>query len=135
MLRVDARDLKPVQWTSPSDLEVGSWLIGPGVDRTVASLGVVSVGPREIVSTAVLGVMIDEIRSTQLESFALAVALVLALIAAFFRSARAAALALVPTALVPQRVTVGGESFVVEVPEATTAAELEVPGVALPEAR
>jgi predicted RND superfamily exporter protein len=55
---------------------------------------------------AVVGRMIDEIRRTQLESFALAGALILVLVALFFRSLGAAALALVPTAL-PVLLTLG----------------------------
>jgi predicted RND superfamily exporter protein len=55
---------------------------------------------------ATVAAMIDEIRRTQLASFAWAGVLVVALIAAFFRSAGLAALALVPTGL-PVLLTLG----------------------------
>lgn len=55
---------------------------------------------------AIVHRMIDAIRATQLASFGLAGLLVLALVALFFRSLAAAALALVPTAL-PALVTLG----------------------------
>jgi predicted RND superfamily exporter protein len=55
---------------------------------------------------AVVSRMIDEIRSTQLQSFALAGALVWLLVAVFFRSPGLACLALVPTAL-PVLATLG----------------------------
>ncbi len=55
---------------------------------------------------ATVAVMIDEIRETQLTSFGLCGVLVLALIAAFFRSPALAGLALVPTGL-PVLVTLG----------------------------
>ena len=61
---------------------------------------------RLLITTLVVGTMIDEIRATQLESFALAGALVLLVIAAFFRSLTVDALAFVPTAL-PVLVTLG----------------------------
>ncbi len=59
---------------------------------------------------ATVGVMIDEIRQTQLESFASAALMVLALTAVFFRSFGAALLALVPTGL-PVVVTLGAMGF------------------------
>ena len=68
------------------------------VDRRLAALPagfeVTVAGPLATVSR-----MIDEIRATQLQSFALAFALVGVLAALFLRSARAGALALLPTVL------------------------------------
>ncbi|MDJ0849449.1 MAG: efflux RND transporter permease subunit [Myxococcota bacterium] len=55
---------------------------------------------------AVVGTLVDEIRSTQLRSFTLAGGLVLALVALFLRSLPMAMLALLPTAL-PVLVTLG----------------------------
>jgi len=55
---------------------------------------------------AVVGQMIDEIRTAQLRSFGLAALLVFVIIALFFRSASIAAMALVP-ALLPVLITLG----------------------------
>ena len=57
MLRIGAEDLPAVHWTSEPDLRPGGWLITPGVERMVASVGVISVGERRIEGTTpVLGV-------------------------------------------------------------------------------
>ena len=55
---------------------------------------------------AVVGIMMDAIRATQLRSFAMALLLVFVLLLGFFRSLRFAALAIVPTVL-PVIVTLG----------------------------
>jgi len=74
---------------------------GRAARRVPADWGVTITGPLQVVQ-----VMVDEIRTTQLESFALAAAIVFALVAIYFRSLRLSLMAMVPT-LVPVVVTLG----------------------------
>lgn len=47
LVKVEARNLKPVQWAT-SRVNVGQWVVTPGTAETPQALGIVSVGPRRI---------------------------------------------------------------------------------------
>lgn len=46
LLKIDARNLKPVQWLPSKDATPGDWIASPGFSKEVAGVGVVSVGER-----------------------------------------------------------------------------------------
>lgn len=48
MLKVDAKELKPVQWRDSKDAAVGSWVATTGLNRDPVAVGVVSVATRTI---------------------------------------------------------------------------------------
>ncbi len=59
VLRIDAKDLTAVVWSTGSpELAPGSWLVTPGTQGDVESVGVLSVAARRIGQPAVLGVTI-----------------------------------------------------------------------------
>lgn len=47
LVRVEARNLKPVEWAT-TRASVGQWVVTPGTAETPQALGIVSVGPRRI---------------------------------------------------------------------------------------
>jgi serine protease Do len=60
LLKVDASDLTPIQWSDQNYPMVGSWLATPGLDALPIAIGVVSVGPREIERRMpALGIVLD----------------------------------------------------------------------------
>ncbi len=60
LLKVDASDLTPIQWSDDPPPVVGSWLATPGLDALPIAIGVVSVGPREIERRMpALGIVLD----------------------------------------------------------------------------
>ncbi len=60
LLKVDASDLTPIQWSDEPPPVVGSWLATPGLDALPVAIGVVSVGPREIERRMpALGIVLD----------------------------------------------------------------------------
>lgn len=60
LLKVDATDLTPIQWSDQQSPPVGSWLATPGLDALPIAIGVVSVGPREIERRMpALGIVLD----------------------------------------------------------------------------
>ncbi len=60
LLKVDASDLTPIQWSDEQAPAVGSWLATPGLDALPIAIGVVSVGPREIERRMpALGIVLD----------------------------------------------------------------------------
>jgi serine protease Do len=48
MLKVDVRDLKPVEWRDSTKDAVGSWVATPGMNAEPVAVGVLSVAAREI---------------------------------------------------------------------------------------
>ncbi len=48
MLKVDAKDLKPVEWTDSTVDPVGNWLATPGLSDKPLAIGIVSVAPRNL---------------------------------------------------------------------------------------
>ncbi len=61
MLKIDADDLKPVQWEAKQVPPVGSWLVTPGIEEKPLAIGVVSVKTRKIQQTpGVLGVSLED---------------------------------------------------------------------------
>jgi serine protease Do len=49
MLKVDWQDLQPVDWGDEKSVDRGSWIITPGLDKTLPlGIGVISAAPREI---------------------------------------------------------------------------------------
>ncbi len=48
MLKIDARNLKPVKWSKSAKPEVGSWLATVGIDKEPVAIGVVSTPRRSI---------------------------------------------------------------------------------------
>jgi serine protease Do len=46
LLKIEAKNLKPVQWRTSKDATPGDWSVSPGFDKEVTALGVVSVGER-----------------------------------------------------------------------------------------
>jgi serine protease Do len=48
LLKVEAKNLKAVQWNKSKDATPGDWAVSPGFDKEVAALGVVSVGERKM---------------------------------------------------------------------------------------
>lgn len=61
MLKVEAKDLKPVVWSDRDALAIGSWLATAGIDEDPESIGVVSTVTRQIrPQPGVLGVELEE---------------------------------------------------------------------------
>lgn len=48
MLKIEAKDLKPVKWSKSAKPEVGSWLATVGIDKEPVAIGVVSTPRRSI---------------------------------------------------------------------------------------
>jgi serine protease Do len=48
MLKIDVKDLKPVQWRDSTKDAVGSWVATPGMNTEPVAVGVLSVGARKI---------------------------------------------------------------------------------------
>jgi len=49
MLKVDWKDLQPIDWGDEKSVDRGSWIITPGLDKTAPiGIGVVSAAPRKI---------------------------------------------------------------------------------------
>jgi serine protease Do len=48
MLKIEAKNLKPVEWRDSTRDAVGSWVATPGMNETPVAAGVLSVGAREI---------------------------------------------------------------------------------------
>jgi len=48
MLKVDAKDLTPVEWKSSKKAEPGDWVAAPGLGSTPVAIGVVSVVARKV---------------------------------------------------------------------------------------
>jgi len=48
MLKIDAADLKPVEWTASKVAPVGNWVASPGTGETPVAIGVVSVAARNV---------------------------------------------------------------------------------------
>jgi len=64
MLRVAAKNLTPVRWSSRRVPQVGSLLVTPGMSRDPVAIGVLSVSPRKVPSPpGVMGVVLDQIKA------------------------------------------------------------------------
>lgn len=48
MLRVDAKDLKPIEWAASKTAPVGNWVACPGTGESPVAIGVVSVAARSL---------------------------------------------------------------------------------------
>lgn len=48
MLKIEASDLKPVEWAASKTAPVGNWVASPGTSETPVAIGVVSVGTRDV---------------------------------------------------------------------------------------
>jgi len=48
LLKVEAKDLKPVEWADSKTAPVGNWVASPGLGEVPVAVGVVSVAAREI---------------------------------------------------------------------------------------
>ena len=48
VLKIDAKDLRPITWSDEEKPSVGTWLVTPGLSSEPLSIGVLSVGPRRI---------------------------------------------------------------------------------------
>lgn len=48
MLKIDAENLKPIQWSSSAKMEAGDWVTTVGIDRDPIAIGVVSVPTRKM---------------------------------------------------------------------------------------
>ncbi|ADB18580.1 PDZ/DHR/GLGF domain protein [Pirellula staleyi DSM 6068] len=60
MLKIEAKDLKPVSFDGPSAPPVGSLLATPGIERDPLAIGILSVSPRNIPApSGALGVQLD----------------------------------------------------------------------------
>ena len=61
MLKVEAKNLTPIEWETKTVPAIGSWLITPSIEDKPLAIGVVSVAPRRIRQTpGVLGVSLDD---------------------------------------------------------------------------
>ncbi len=61
LLKVDAKELRPIRWSDDQPPAVGSWLATPGLDALPIAIGVVSVGPRKIERRMpALGIVLDD---------------------------------------------------------------------------
>jgi serine protease Do len=47
MLKVDAKDLKPIEWGNTKDTSLGNWVASPGLGENPIAVGVVSVATRK----------------------------------------------------------------------------------------
>ncbi len=59
VLKIDAKDLPVVPWSTVESPGVGSWLVTPGLSTYPLSVGVVSVAARKLPPNAALGVALE----------------------------------------------------------------------------